>query len=680
ITDPYRDTVLQKTVFKPKKKSSQYHLYALLAPHINNEGHNNSGWIGKYKGIPMLFAQNGDITLALACSTGWLKRSVGYVGASDGWTDLQQHKKMEWEYEHVPNGNIALTGEIDISDQTDFTLALSFGRTQAEAANQARASLLEGFDSAKKAYIDGWQAWQGSLRDVKGKKFRNSAAVLRMQEAKKFPGGIIASLSIPWGQSKGDSDKGGYHLVWPRDLVESAGGFLALQTHNDVLRIVNYLMSTQNADGSWPQNMWLQGEPNWNSLQMDEIALPILEIHKAYEREAIDKNRMKRYWPLARKAIAFLVRNGPYTPQDRWEEEQGYTPFTMATEIAGLLAGAELAEINNEKDLATYCREVADCWNEAIERKTYVRDTALAKEYDVDGYYIRINPFKDITASQLGDRTMNLKNHNGDDGKIKISELVSVDALALVRFGLRAADDPKIQNTIKVIDAVLKADTPNGACWHRYNNDGYGEHENGDAYDGTGIGRAWPLLTGERGHYEVAAGNIDAAKELLKAMEKFSNNGLLSEQIWDSDDIQEKGLYCGEHTGSAMPLTWAHAEYLKLCCSIAEEEIFDMPSYTRERYINEKTTCSFEIWRFENQLKVISDGKDLRVEVMAKANVIWTDDDWETKKSTKTKDTGLGIYVADLKLNNKKADKIEFTFYWEKADKWEGKNYSVKIR
>src|SRR5699024_7946063 len=160
-------------------------------------------------------------------------------------------------------------------------------------------------------------------RDVKGKNFRNSAAVLRMQEAKKFPGGIIASLSIPWGQSKGDSDKGGYRLVWPRDRVERAGGVVALQTHTDVQRVGRYLMSTQDAEGSWPLHVGLQGEPNGNSRQMDEIALPILEIHNAYEREAIDKNRMKRYWPLARKAIAFLVRNGPYTPQDRWEEEQG---------------------------------------------------------------------------------------------------------------------------------------------------------------------------------------------------------------------------------------------------------------------------------------------------------------------------------------------------------------------
>src|SRR5699024_7138733 len=270
----------------------------------------------------------------------------------------------------------------------------------------------------------------------------------------------------------------------------------ALRHRMEVLRIVNYLMATQHADGSRPQNMWLQGEPNWDSLQMDEIALPILEIHKACNHGAIDKERMERYWPLAKKAIAFLVHHGPYTPQDRWEEQQGYTPFTIAASVAGLLGGAELAEMNNENDLAIYCRETADNWNDSIETQTYVTGTPLAKEIGVEGYYIRINPCRDIPASELGERTMKLKNHNDDSGETKISGLVSVDALALVRFGLRAADDPKIQNTVKVIDALLKVDTPNGPCWHRYNNDGYGEHENGDDYDGAGIGRAWPLLTG----------------------------------------------------------------------------------------------------------------------------------------------------------------------------------------
>ncbi len=678
VSDPYRNTVLQKISFKQKQKDVPYHIYALLAPHLNNEGNNNSGWIGEYKGIPMLFAQNGDIALALACSSKWLKRSVGYVGTSDGWTDLSQHKNMEWEYTNANNGNIALTGEIDISERTDFVLALSFGRTQAEAANHARASLLDGFDAARNCYFGEWEGWQNTLREVPAKNFRISAAVLRMHEAKNYPGGIIASLSIPWGESKGDSDKGGYHLVWPRDLVESAGGFLALQTKDDVLRIVNYLMSTQNADGSWPQNMWLQGEPNWNGLQMDQIALPLLELHNCYERDALDKDRMERYWPNTKKAIAYLLLNGPYTQQDRWEEEQGYTPFTMATEIAGLLAGAELAEINGDKVLAKYCRETADNWNDAVEVQTYVTGTPLAKEHNVEGYYIRINPFKDSTAQELDGKTMNLKNHHDDSGKIKVNELVSVDALALVRFGLRAADDPKIMNTLKIIDATLKVDTPNGPCWHRYNNDGYGEHENGEPYDGTGIGRAWPLLTGERAHYEIAAGNIKGAKNLMKAMDAFANNGLLPEQIWDTDDIPEKALFCGKHTGSAMPLTWAHAEYLKLCASLSEKKIFDMPSYTQERYIKQKITSEFRVWRFDNPLKTLSEGKKLRIEVMSKAKVIWSDDDWETQHSITTKDSGIGIFVADIQKKNKKAEKIEFTFHWEEADNWENRNYSVE--
>ena len=194
-----------------------------------------------------------------------------------------------------------------------------------------------------------------------------------------------------------------------------------------------------------------------------------------------------------------------------------------------MLAAADLAKLNNEPELAEFCLETADFWNDNIETWTYVNNTSLAKKTGVDGYYIRLNPYHEIPASELGDRNIDLKNHKDGAGTIQLTDLISVDALALVRFGLRAADDPKILNTLKVIDAILKVDTPHGACWHRYNNDGYGEHENGDPYDGTGIGRAWPLLTGERGHYEIAAGNMDEAKKHLKAMDSFANYGLLSE-------------------------------------------------------------------------------------------------------------------------------------------------------
>ncbi len=678
IVDPFRNTILQHIVFEQKDSNLPLQLFALLAPHLNNEGGNNSAWVGEYKGTEMLFARNGDIALAMACSTKWLKRSVGFVGISDGWTDIRLHGKLQSEFDLASKGNIALTGEIDITDP-DFVLAISFGRTHLEAANHARSSLLNGFDSAKKRYMEEWQNWQNTLPKIPAKNFKMSAALLRMHEAKNFPGGIIASLSIPWGGTKGDADKSGYHVVWPRDLVETAGGFNALETKADVSRIVNYLMSTQNADGSWPQNMWLQGEPNWNGMQMDQIALPILEILKGYLRNTMGKSRMKRYWPLAKKAITFLLINGPYTDQDRWEEESGFSPFTMATEIAALLAGAELAKINGEDDLAAYCRETADSWNDTIEDRTYVTDTPLAKKHGVDGYYIRINPFSDIPAAELGDRTINLKNHHADHGQTNINKLISVDALALVRFGLRTADDPKILNTLKVIDAELKIDTANGSCWYRYNNDGYGEHENGDPYDGTGKGRAWPLLTGERGHYEIAAGNIEAANKLLKAMEAFANNGLLPEQIWDTDDIPEKSLYRGEHTGSAMPLTWAHAEYIKLCISIEHKKVFDMPDQTCERYLRKKKKSENTIWRFDNGARILPKGKTLRIETFAECTVHWTDNDWKTAFQAESKNLNIGVFVTDIKQKNLGANTLQFTFYWKETDKWEGRNYSVNV-
>ncbi len=678
IADPLRNTILQKLNFEALEKGS-FQLYALLAPHLNNQGNNNTGWVGDYKGVPMLFAKSGGLSLALACSANWLKRSVGFVGVSDGWIDLKEHKKMEWQYTNAEGGNIALTGEIDLKAGKEFVLALGLGRNPEEAANHALGSLLDGFEFAMKYYIKNWEAWFENLKHVNSRNYKISAAVLRMNEAKTFPGGIIASMSIPWGQSKGDGEKGGYHLVWPRDLVESAGGFLALETKEDALRIVNYLMSTQEQDGSWPQNMWLEGSPHWKGKQTDQTALPLLLVDKCYQQNAVDKDRFGRYWPLIKKSIGYLIKNGPYTQQDRWEEEKGFSPFTIAAVIAGMLSAAEIADANNEGELANYCRETADNWNDSIEEWTYTANTGLAKELGVDGYYIRINPFSDIPATALGDRTINLKNHKHGSGVTKLNELICVDALALVRFGLRSAKDPKILNTIKAIDTKLMVETPSGKCWHRYNNDGYGEHENGEPYDGTGIGRAWPLLTGERAHYEIAAGNISGAKELLEAINEFSNNGLLSEQIWDTKDIPEKELIFGKHSGSAMPLTWAHAEHIKLCASLRNKKVFDMPLHTQERYLKRTTISNYTIWRFDAQSSKIDAAKKLRIELTAAADIVWTIDSWQTKHTTTTKDFGVGIYVADIGFTaNKHNNILAFTFFWTKSQRWENKDFIVE--
>ncbi len=689
ITDPYRDTLLQKVRFTPlqKEDSTKYHLYVLLAPHINNRGENNDGWLGSYKGKPMLFAYREGITLALGCfGTYFKKRSVGYVGTSDGYIDLIQHKKMEWEFQKAENGNIALTAEIDISKLGEFVLALGFGTEKEDAGNNAWASLMDGFKSAEKEYFERWDIFQKKLKSVKtemgtiGKNFRTSAAVLNMHTSKKYPGAVVASLSIPWGQIKGDQDLGGYHLVWPRDLVESASGFLALNAKEEVLKILNFLMSTQQDDGKWSQNMWLQGVPNWRGIQMDEVAMPIMLVDLCYRNKQIDDKRMKRYWPGIKKAISFIILNGPSTQQDRWEEEPGLTAFTLAAEITGLLCAAHLAEINNEQDIADYCRATADFWNEQIENWTYVTDTPLSKKVGVDGYYMRTNPYNK-SAEEIKNNVLYIKNRTRENGRMQLWELICVDALALVRFGLRQADDPKILNTIKVIDATLKVDTPNGACWHRYANDGYGEEASGRGFSGNGkgIGRAWPLLTGERAHYEIAAGNIRGARELLKAMDAFSNNGLLSEQIWDTADIPERELYFGQHSGSAMPLVWAHSEYVKLCHSIKEKKIFDMSPHTHERYLQNKTASKFMVWRYNYQCVNISSKKILRIEVLTAAIIHWTNDNWETINDTETIDTKLGMHIADFNFSNKKTDKIKFTFFWNDANRWENRNFEVHI-
>jgi glucoamylase len=260
--------------------------------------------------------------------------------------------------------------------------------------------------------------------------------------------------------------------------------------------------------------------------------------------------------------------------------------------------------------------------------------------------------------------------------------VISPDALSLVRFGLRAPDDPRILNTIKVVDAVLKAKLPQGPLWYRYNDDGYGEHADGAPFDGTGIGRPWPLLAGERAHYELAAGNVAGAEALLKTMEMSTNGSrLLPEQVWDSLDVPGRELLLGKPTGSACPLVWAHSEYIKLVRSLKDGKIFDQPLQTVKRYGVEQRRAVYWEWRFNNKCRVMPTGKTLRVAVMAPATVHWSHDGWQTAQDVSARDTGLGIYVADLPISQLDAGHtIIFTFYWPEANRWEGADFEVTIQ
>jgi glucoamylase len=691
ISDPSRDTVLQRVQFFPaNKKRKDFKLFVLLAPHLGNNGNANTAWVGDYKGLPMLFAQRGETSLALACSIPWKKGSAGFVGTSDGWQDLMKHKEMQWEFDRAENGNVALVGEIDLEEVNGlpFIVALGFGRNAEEAGQRARASILESFESAKEQFISEWQKWQKKLYSVESGKeglspkyFHISAAMLRVHESKRHPGGLIASLSIPWGYNRGDEDLGGYHLVWPRDMVQTAGGLLAASALDDARRVLNYLMVTQEEDGHWSQNMWLDGSPYWKGIQMDQTSLPIMLVDLVDREANLSEDEIKHLWPMIRKAAGYLVMNGPITNQDRWEENAGYSTFTLAVEISALLIAAEYADKNNEPQVALYLRETADSWNSSIERWTYVEGSDLAKFVGVDGYYVRINAKETFDAANPGTDLLTISNRPMGENICPANEMVSPDALALVRYGLREANDPRILNTIKVIDATLKYENPLGPVWYRYNRDGYGEHADGKAFDGTGIGRPWPLLTGERAHYEIAAGNYTYAKKLLRTMENYANeSGLFPEQIWDSEDIPEYELYTGKATGGAMPLVWAHSEYIKLCRSLKTKQIFDMPLHTHQRYIVEKKTSDIFIWNFHTQYKTIPKGKILRIECLTSAIVRWTSDNWTTTNEIKTLDSCIGNHFADIPssmLNH--GHKISFTFYWMDSGNHENKDYVLYV-
>ena len=317
---------------------------------------------------------------------------------------------------------------------------------------------------------------------------------------------------------------------------------------------MRYLSSTQEAAGHWPQNQRLDGRSCLHGVQLDETGLPILLANALRRGEGLADLDP---WPMVKRAASYLMNNGPATPEDRWEEGGGYSPYTVAVEVAALLAAADFADDAEASSLAQEFRETADAWNASVEQWMYVADSDIARALGIAGHYVT-------------------------DQK----HLVSPDALALVRFGLRSPHDPRIRDTITAIDHVLRSDTATGPVWHRFIGDQYGEHEDGSGYDGAGIGRGWPLLAGERAHYEVAAGHSDRARQLARVMVAQTNRArLLPEQVWDAADIPERDLRNGHPTGGAMPLVWAHAEFLKLCRSIAAGCVFDMPPQTVKRYV-----------------------------------------------------------------------------------------------
>jgi glucoamylase len=672
---------LQHITFIPLEgKLSDYKLFWLVTPHLMNGGAGNNGWVGEYKGEPLLFARKDLISMAAGASCPLKKMTAGYAGVSDGWKELKQNNDLLTTYREAPDGNIALAAEIDLmACKGTFTIAIGFGGRPEEAALQVRLSLMRGFSAALEDYLDLWRRAHSPCIDLAradpeaGSLFKISTSVLKVHQGKKISGALIASLSIPWGNYRGDNEFGGYHLIWPRDQVETAEAFLAVNDVESALNILVFLMATQEGDGHWPQNMWEDGVAYWSKIQLDETALPIMLAGYLRERKAL-KNLNP--FPMVEKAASFLIRNGPITEQDRWEEIQGFTPYTLSVAIGALLAAADFFDEAGKKEQAAYLRDTADWWNDSIERWLFVENTALAKKLGIPGYYIRANPSV-LVEKDPKELSVRIANRPESEAMHPADAIISCDALALVRMGLRDANDPRILSTVIAIDSLLKTETSRGPVWHRYNEDGYGEKVDGAPFDGTGKGRGWPLLIGERVMYELQAGHADEALRLLRVMTAMAGvGGMFPEQIWDDKDIPEHRLYKGHSTGSAKPLVWAHAEYLRALRSVYEGVPFSRPRCTKERYIDKKTVSKRVYWHYKCRIEQMPAHRELRIQVPESAKVRWTADNWQTFEDLETAPTGFGDHYLDL---TPLKGIMEFTLFWKEKEIWEGNNYKIEI-
>lgn len=568
ITDPGHNTVLlqiQMKVLKP----GPLRLFAYFDPALKNSGLHDSG----SKSGKVLLDTKGSVACALAASPGFVSVSTGYMGSSDGWDELEHSFKLIHHYAAAPDGNVAQIAELpgSLLQGKTVTIALGFAATAGQAMAEANASLRKGFAPIRAEYEAGWHQYVSTLKPVEARyrrQYQISAMVLKAHEDKTRPGAIAASLTIPWGNDVDASkeDVGGYHLVWARDLYEVATAFLAMGDRAAAERALNYLFETQQKpDGSFPQNSWLDGRPYWPSLQMDEVSYPSI---LAWQLGKTDKATFEKH---VKPAANFVVSHGPATPQERWEEEGGYSPSTIAAEIAGLICAADIARVNGDEPSRAQWTAVADEWAKKLPQWTVTHSGKHA-----DQYYIRI--------AQKGDPETGgpIAIHNGG-GTWDEREIVDAGFLELVRLGIVPPDDPLVVKSLAVVDKVIKVDTPNGATWYRYNHDGYGEKADGKGYDGTGIGRLWILFAGERGEYELAIGRD--AHPYLESMQKMANaGGMLAEQIWDRPDSPRPWLKFGQGTGSATPLAWTNAQFIRLAIAIHEGKLPETPAVVRAHF------------------------------------------------------------------------------------------------
>lgn len=604
-TDPGRNSLIQRVTFTALNGTlSSYLLYVLYNPTIHNAGSNNTSTTQVYNGRTMLVTtdSSGSYASALAASIPYQAgmTSSAFVGRNDGWTDLKASSNcgsgscpdytMNYTYNAANNGNTAQTGLLDLSSggtintQTatslTFNLVLSFGQTSGgtsaiTAAEQMLAGTLGDTSDLLGTYVSQWHTFDQSLRtppavgstqaiqQARQQEYYLAANVLKAAQDKQT-GAFVAGPGTPWGDSTGDGN-GGYHLVWMRDLYEFASALIVAGDTADPIRAVHWAFNTQQqSDGHFPQNSWVNGQPYWNGIQMDEQAFPIILAWKLGITGSSDYNNH------IKPAANYIVQHGPTTGQDRWEENGGYSPATIAAEIAGLVCAADIARINGDTASQTLFNNTADSWRNQVVNWTFTTTGPIGNGH----YFERI----DSDGNPNNGNTISIANGGGNYDERSI---VDTSFLELVRQGVMPANSTYITQSLAAVDATIKQTINGYDYWYRYNHDGYGETSSGANYTGAGIGRLWPIFSGERGIYTIASGGSgDAA--LSAMMAAANSSGLIPEQIWDN--AAPAGYTPGTPTKSMNPLNWAMGEFITLLVSASTHTIADVASIVYNRY------------------------------------------------------------------------------------------------
>jgi len=661
FTDPDRQTLFVRVRFTAREDNITP--YILINPHMANSGRYDVAYVGRdQQGRGYLNAREGhELFLSLRSTASFAKMSAGFVGTSDGWQDLHDNRVMDWEYEYADDGggNVAMMAKLEPlnTDQTaTFDIAVGFGASHQEAMDTADASLKEGYDALLARYNGagaavGWEDYLAGLYRLpemipatgdNGRLLQASAMVLKALEDKQNPGALIASLSIPWGDTTPANDYAtGYRAVWPRDFYQCAMALLALGDRETPRVAFDYLPRVQvqsthverdgiTIDSSRPgwflQKTHVDGQLEWLQIQMDQTAMPIMLGWKLWKNGLLaDDELVARYWQMLKPAAEFLANGGhikvtfagggseeytvqpPWTRMERWEEQSGYSPSTEAAVITGLLVAADIARQVHDPGAAAWYEAKADEFTGRLDDTMFTTSGVFTGAGKNGRYYLRIT---------RNDNPDDGEKIDGSNGRPSISEKEVLDAgfLELVRYGVLSADDADILDSLPELDAMdlpenlrVKYDfTFDGQAgfpgWRRYGNDGYGERtDNGGNYSGSNSqqrGRVWPIFTGERGHFELerikAENNGQLTQQQLgelkatyvRAMEYFANEGLmLPEQVFDGVGDNSTHHYAvGEGTDSATPLAWSHAEYIKLVRSLTDHNIWDSYQVVRDRY------------------------------------------------------------------------------------------------